>query len=100
MNRRTLLALLLTPLLAGQGRLRPPEGVGCDRNELTSYTGVVTKFTRSETHVTLTIRTDEATTEQVKVPKEKIGKRELRRGDRVTAWVCKSGAVTLVWAAP
>ena len=84
----------------GQGRLRPPENVGCDRNELTSYTGALTLFTRSKTHVSLTIRTDEQTTERVKVPKEKIGNRPLRRGERLTAWVCASGAVTIQWLSP
>ena len=83
-----------------QGRLRPPEDVGCDRNELTSYSGAMTSFARTKTHVTLTIRTDWDTTEKVQVPNETIGKRELKRGDRLTAWVCASGAVTLVRASP
>ena len=84
----------------GQGRLRPPESVGCDRNELTSYTGALTQFTRSKTHVILTIRTDEQTTERVKVPKEKTGDHPLRRGERLTAWVCASGTVTIQWLSP
>ena len=86
--------------LAGQGRLRPPENVGCDRNELTSYTGVLNQFSKSKTHVTLTIRTDEATTEKVKVPNEKIGDHEPRKGERLTAWVCTSGPVTIQWLSP
>ena len=92
--------IVFASTLAGQGRLRPPENVGCDRNELTSYTGALTLFTRSKTHVSLTIRTDEQTTERVKVPKEKIGNRPLRRGERLTAWVCASGAVTIQWLSP
>lgn len=95
-----LLLFVLASTLIGQGRLRPPENVGCDRNELTSYTGVLNQFSKSKTHVTLTIRTDEATTEKVKVPNEKIGDHEPRKGERLTAWVCTSGAVTIQWLSP
>jgi hypothetical protein len=84
----------------GQGRLRPPDNVGCERNDLTSYTGSLAEFSRSKTHVLLVIRTDADTIERVNVPNEKIGDRALKNGDRLTAWVCKSGAVTIQWLSP
>lgn len=109
--------LLLGVVLSGQARLRVPDGLPCDRNELTSYTGAVTKYSRNKTHVEVTINTDSDTTESVKAPiaamrwqgqpfREEHWKQlearpgELRGRARVTAWVCNSGAVVLDWLSP
>jgi hypothetical protein len=97
-NKIHLTAIFLAAIsLSGQGRLRPPANVGCDRNNLTSYTGVLKKFSRDKAKASLTIRTDDATTETVTVPVEKIAGHTPTTGERLTAWVCTSGAVTIEW---
>lgn len=93
-----LAAIFLTATVSfSQGRLRPPANVGCDRNNLTSYTGVLKKFSRDKAQARLTIQTDDATTETVSVPVEKIAGHSPKTGERLTAWVCTSGAVTIEW---
>ena len=46
-----------------QGRLAPPEGVKCDPNHLTSFTGKILSYRRRPGRVHLRMRTDEETTE-------------------------------------
>ena len=46
------------------GRIRPPEGLKCDPNRLTSFTGRVTSYRRNASSVSLRMRTDEATNER------------------------------------
>jgi hypothetical protein len=96
----------------------PPAAVGCDRNHLTSYTGKVTRYSRKEGRIVLTIHTDEDTTETVRLGpadkvllnaqpikaeewkrvEEKTGR--LRPGMRATAWVCEGGRPVLDWQPP
>jgi hypothetical protein len=94
--------------LAAQPRLRPPDDVGCDRNELTVYAGEVTRYTRAKGAMQLTIRTDEDTVEKVRLPEARMRWRggpflpehwkELEKGKRrVHAWVCKSGTGLIDW---
>lgn len=84
-------------MVNGQDRLRPPNDVGCDRNELTVYAGVIRTVSETKSHVKLTIRTDEATTETVTVPLSRTGGHKAKAGERVRAWVCEKGPVTLEW---
>lgn len=101
----------------GQGRLGAPDWLPCERSEVTSYTGTASKYSRSETEVKLTIRTDEGTSEAVRAPIETMRWRgepfraehwkhletrpgELRARVRVRAWVCTSGAVVADWLSP
>ena len=50
-----------------QSRQRVPEGFTCERNDLTVYTGVVSRYQRARGRTTLRIRTDWETTEAVTV---------------------------------
>lgn len=45
------------------GRLRPPASLKCDRNQLTSYSGVVTSFRQLRGRTTISLRTDWDSTE-------------------------------------
>lgn len=45
------------------GRLRPPASIKCDRNRLTSYSGVVTSFRQLRGRTTISLRTDWDSTE-------------------------------------
>ncbi len=97
------IALLLTLLTLGaQGRLRPPDDVGCDRNELTSYTGVVTNYTRTNGKITVTIDTDDGTKESAAYAESRLRWRgaeftpehwkQIEKGKtRAVAWVCSKG---------
>ena len=95
-----------------RGRLRPPSTAPCVPDELTSYTGRVTKYTVASGKTTIVIATDEQTTETVVLlhPGAKdasafylIGREKftpeawarievtpgtLAKGQRATAWVC------------
>ena len=106
----------------GPSRQRPPDGFACATNDLTAYTGVVVRLQRERDRITLRIRTDWDTTEDVAVPHkggadppvsfryagrpfiakdwERIEKSTgvLRPSTRVTAWVCKDGSVLVDWA--
>lgn len=97
------------------GRVRPPTIVTCDRNNLTSYTGKVTRYSRRRGIIAMTIQTDWDTTETVTLRypskndpsrwfllrgktfrKADWSKIELSRGRlksnmRVSAWVCSDG---------
>ena len=112
--------LLAAALASGQGRLRPPENVGCDRNQLTSYQGEVKSYSRTARQITLAIHTDENTNERVVLSRsgrqtfesrflwngEKFEAKhwkdleespeKLRPGIRVIAWVCTGGGAPLL----
>jgi hypothetical protein len=106
-----------------QNRQRAPEGFACDRNDLTVYTGVVSRYQRGRGRTTLRIRTDWETTETVTVSHRgtddpsasfryrgnpftagdwaRIEKSRgvLRPGLRAAAWVCADGKVVVDWDA-
>jgi len=127
MTRWAIVPLLIVPAIAlatpqaRQGRQRAPESFACDRNDLTVYTGVVISYQRRLGTTTLRIRTDENTTEQVKLSHpstddpstqfrmlgepftsadwSKIEERKgvLKKGTRAAAWVCTNGRVMVDW---
>ena len=96
----------------------PPANVGCSRDQLTSYTGKVTAYSRSQTEIRLTIHTDENTTQKfvMKAPFKLLFKREpfregdwtkieskphrLKPGVRAAMWVCEGGSQLLDWEPP
>lgn len=109
----------------GGGRLRPPDNIPCSRDQLTSFTGAVTSYSRDSTQTHLAMRTDERTSEkfvlrhgQAKDPtrwfllwgkpfqagdwqaiEEAEGR--LRRNMRATIWVCEGGDNPIVdWQPP
>jgi hypothetical protein len=49
------------------GRLAPPPGITCDRNHLTSWTGLVTGYQRNEQSIWIEISTDEGTVEETTI---------------------------------
>jgi rhodanese-related sulfurtransferase len=93
----------------GAGRYMVPPFVTCDRNDVTSYAGVVTSYKRTKSKVTIRIHTDADTDETVTVhdaPKSfyVMGERfmsgdwkKIGRGKRVVAWVCKDGSAKIDW---
>jgi hypothetical protein len=105
-------------------RQRAPESFSCDRNRLTSYTGIVRTYRRQVGSTTLTIRTDYDTTEEVSLKHpgtddpsgffrmlgepftsadwSRIESRKgvLRDGTRASAWVCADGRVMVDWGVP
>ena len=101
-----------------QARVRPAVGLGCDRNELTSFTGEAVRYSRNQQRITITIHTDADTTEsfelkqpaRVRYQGEEFGQKEwskvesspgkLRPGTRATVWVCEGGPKTLDWEPP
>ena len=107
-----------------QNRQRAPEGFACERNDLTVYTGVVSRYRREQGRTTLRVRTDWETTENVTVTHRgtdgplasfryrgspftvrdwaRIEKSKgiLRPGMRAAAWVCADGKVLVDWGAP
>lgn len=109
------------PAAPGDSRQRPPATFSCPANNLTSYTGVVTRYTRAMGKTTLRIRTDWDTTEDVTLahagtddpsahfqmngapftPADwaRIEQRTgvLRDGTRAAAWVCADGQVMVDW---
>lgn len=104
----------------GSGRIRPPEAVTCNRNNLTAYTGKVVSYSRRSTRLTMTIDTDDDTTETVTLSYKRNtnparwflfrGARfktsdwarvEASRGSllplmRATAWVCNDGRPPII----
>lgn len=106
------------------GRQRPLEGFACNPNQLTSYTGIVTRYTRQADSTTLQIKTDWGTTESVTVrhpgtddpsrffrymgkpfapgdwARVERSKGVLIEGTRATAWVCADGQVAVDWGVP
>ena len=106
-----------------QSRQRAPEGFTCERNDLTVYTGVVSRYQRARGRTTLRIRTDWDTSEAVTVSHRgtddpsasfryqgkpfttgdwariEKSKGVLRPGLRAAAWVCADGKVLIDWGA-
>ena len=113
-----LLALAAWSAPAQRGRLMPPPTVECARDNLTSYTGKVTKYSRKGGEIRLTISTDENTVESVALkPGDKLllnaepmrekdwekvekGAGKLKTGMRATAWICEGGRPVLDWQPP
>ena len=125
-----LLAVLLAPVppAAAQrrpGRLRPPEAVTCDRDQLTLYQGRVVVYERQASRLVVEIATDWDTREQVTLgppPGRRLEDFMLLRGRpfepsdwarietqpgatdevvRVAAWVCAGDAPPLLdWLSP
>ena len=105
-------------------RQRAPEFFTCDRNNLTSYTGIVSTYRRQAGATTLIIRTDYDTTEEVSLKhpgtddpsrffrmqgapftaadwtRIEARKGVLRDGTRASAWVCTDGRVMVDWGVP
>ena len=97
------------------GRLAPPAAVPCDRDHLTVYAGKASRYVRRPEAIELTIETDWATTEDVKVQGMQhflLNGKPFTSGDwsriesahgvlrpdlQVNAWVCEGGAVTIDW---
>ena len=101
--------------LAPSGRLRPSPALACDRNHLTSYSGLVSGYRRDADSTWLEISTDEDTVESVTAPHDgqadasahyqlwgarfaagdfaQIEKSPgvLLQGMRAIAWVCDDG---------
>lgn len=106
---------------AQAGRQRAPQTFACDPNHLTSYTGVVVRYTRQVGSTTLRIKTDEDTTETVTVKhpgtddpsslfryqtepftaahwaRIERSKGVLLPNTRAAAWVCDDGQVMVDW---
>lgn len=100
---------------APASRLRPSPQLDCDRNHLTSYSGVVSGYRRNPGSTWLEISTDEDTVEAVIVPHDGLGGATahywlwgapfsasdsasieaspgvLIKGMRAVAWVCDDG---------
>lgn len=127
-------AVLLVLLVMGSGgeaspapeqtRQRSPEAFACPRNDLTVYTGVVTRYERQLGRTTLRISTDWDTTEDVTLThagtddasasyrymgkpftasdwaRIEQSKGVLRTGIRAAAWVCTDGKVMVDWGVP
>ncbi len=113
------LAASITPQRS-TSRVQPPAGIECGRNQLTAYTGTVTRLTRDGGQTRLEIRTDWDTTEAVVImhPGAEDASRwflvrtkpfsprdwamiesapgKLRSGVRATAWVCEGGKNPIV----
>lgn len=103
------------------GRLAPPAAVKCDRNELTSYAGLVKSYERKQGRTTIVIATSAGTTEKVTLEHsgsddpsraflfeggefvaddwKKIEKSHgvLHDGMNVIAWVCSKGETIVDW---
>lgn len=111
---------LLASSAWAQRRIRPPDGIRCDDNHLTSFTGRILSYKRTPGRVFLRMRTDEETTESFTL---RFRKREdaakwfllmgeefkqsdwsliersryrLRQGMRATVWVCDDGTTPIV----
>ena len=111
-------SLLLTLTLAtapsqGRTRLRPPDAVKCDRNQLTAHSGTVTQWSRDDSVARLNMNTDAETKESFTVrfekgtPPEKwfllggevmrpedwnkveSARGRLRPGIQATVWICQ-----------
>ena len=116
---------LFAAMVCAQGRVRPPQNVGCERNDLTVYQGKVRQYARDSKQVSLTIDTDEKTVERIMlklagartaesrflwagVPfrtqhwKElETPEGKLKAGITVIAWVCTNGGPPLLdWQPP
>jgi rhodanese-related sulfurtransferase len=96
------------PASASAGRLAPPDAVKCDRNQLTSYAGKVTRIVRKKGEIRLTMHTSADTVETVVVRSSSSflieGKafasadwKRIPEGTSAIAWVCKNGASLVDW---
>lgn len=112
------LTLLAEPVTAQRGRFMPPGAVGCDRNNLTSYIGEVTRYHRDASGIRITLKPGDGTVEDIRFEpgdrillngeemqesdwrkvEEKIGK--LKAGMRAIAWICRGGRPVLDWRPP
>jgi hypothetical protein len=95
----------------GAGRMRPPDAVKCDPNQLTAYIGRVTEYRREKDTTILTIATSSGTVETVTLrgdPKasyliqgkafdEERAEKVVRPGVSAVAWVCKNGTTIVDW---
>ena len=72
------LGILLAAAAFGQGRLAPPAAPGCSRDHLTSFTGVVSDYSRSATRLRFTMHTDESTVEKFAL--------KYKQGEDVARW--------------
>jgi hypothetical protein len=112
--------VLLASSAGAQRRIRPPDGIKCDDNHLTSFTGKILSYKRMPGRVFLRMRTDEATTEsftlrfrrtddaarwfllmgeQFKQSDWSLIERSryrLRPNMRATVWVCDDGTTPIV----
>lgn len=117
-------AVIATPDLFSQDRLRPPAGLRCDRNHLTAFTGTVTAYKHSSKELSITVHTDEDTNESFRLSGDKQSlerqflmqagefrsddwakiedtPKHLRSGMRVAIWICESPKrVTVDWRPP
>jgi len=104
----------ITPAPVARGRMMPPALIRCERNDLTSFTGVVTSYKRARGKMTVVISTDDGTVETFTFKGSKraqleplflvesakfsaadwprIERREgiLRAGVRAVVWVCSA----------
>ncbi|HVF87760.1 MAG TPA: hypothetical protein VM866_09225 [Pyrinomonadaceae bacterium] len=102
------------------GRLRPPDSIKCPDNNVTSFTGRILAYSRTDGRIIIRMRTDEATTERFTFrvsDSESAAKGFLLRGDpfkesdwklvelkkgrlrpkmRATVWVCDDGSTPVV----
>jgi rhodanese-related sulfurtransferase len=95
----------------GAGRMRPPDSVKCDRNQLTAYIGRVTEYRREKDTTILIIATSSDTVETVTLrgdPKnsyliqgkpfdEERAEKVVRPGVSAVAWVCADGTTIVDW---
>lgn len=103
------------------GRLAPPAGVTCDRNELTSHSGRITSYKREKGKTVLVMRTSADTTERLTVTHKgsddasrfyliegtafttrdwtriEQSKGKLRPKMSGIAWVCSNGTTFIDW---
>ncbi|MDQ3283225.1 MAG: rhodanese-like domain-containing protein [Acidobacteriota bacterium] len=102
------------------GRLAPPAAVECDRNQLTSHAGRVTRYRRERDKTTLVMKTSAGTTETLVVSHKGVdpmrfylingtpftsrdwtrieGKKHALRGEMsAVAWVCRGGRTIIDW---
>jgi hypothetical protein len=100
----------------GGQRLAPPAALKCPRNNLTSFTGRVIAYQRTNTRIHLRVRTDEETTESFTLrfannddpikwfllrggefkqsdwKSIESSRGRLRKSMRITVWVCDDGS--------
>ena len=110
----------LASTIRAQGRIRPPDGIKCDDNHLTSFTGRILAYQRRPGRVSLRMRTDEATTESFTLRFRRTedaakwfllmgepfkqsdwalierGRYRLRSNMRATLWVCDDGSNPII----
>ena len=102
------------------GRIRPPDGIKCPDNNVTSFTGRILAYSRTDGRIIVRMRTDEETTERFTIrlsDTEGAAKWFLMRGEpfkqsdwklieskkgrlrpkmRATVWVCDDGSTPVV----